>query len=128
MAGSTNPMQCRTDNGEVIVTYANGTSERLALHSPTNWWPIEQDFHLDNLAFARPGPVPPRLDLRTAQFRVMDPSDCKSRGKVIPGGAATVIDLPLDPSKELKSLTVRTLANDVVVGLMAATLRRDPKQ
>lgn len=128
MAGSTNPMQCRTDNGEVIVTYANGTSERLALHSPTNWWPIEQDFHLDNLAFARPGPVPPRLDLRTAQCRVMDPSDCKSRGKVIPGGAATVIDLPLDPSKELKSLTVRTLANDVVVGLMAATLRRDTKQ
>lgn len=128
MAGSTNPMQCRIDNGEVVVTYADGTSERIALHSPTNWWPIEQDFHIDNLAFARPGPVPPRLDLRTAVLRVMEPSDCKSKGRFIPGGAATVIDLPLNPSKDLKSLTVRTLANDVVVGLMAATLRRDSKQ
>jgi hypothetical protein len=35
-----------------------------------------------------------------------------------------VLDLPLDSTKELKTLTVRTLANDVVIGLMAATLVR----
>jgi hypothetical protein len=35
-----------------------------------------------------------------------------------------VLDLPLDPAKELRSLTVRTLANDVVIGLMALTLER----
>ena len=40
------------------------------------------------------------------------------------GGAATVLDLPLDPVKELKSLTVRTLANEVVIGLMSVTLAR----
>jgi hypothetical protein len=35
-----------------------------------------------------------------------------------------VLELALDPAKELKSLTVRALANDVVIGLMAATLVR----
>jgi len=109
------------------VTYADGTSERLVLSSPDNWWPIEQDFHTDTHAFARPGPVPPRLGLKPANFRVMAPSDCRSRGRKIDGGSATVLDLPLDPSKNLKSVTVRALANDVVIGLMAATLRRETK-
>jgi hypothetical protein len=42
----------------------------------------------------------------------------------VPGGAATVLNLPLDPAKELQSLTVRTLANEVVIGLMSLTLER----
>jgi hypothetical protein len=42
----------------------------------------------------------------------------------VPGGAATVLELPLNRDKELKSLTVRALANEVVIGLMAATLAR----
>lgn len=36
----------------------------------------------------------------------------------MPGGAATVLDLPLDETKELKSLTMRAIANEVVIGLM----------
>jgi hypothetical protein len=35
-----------------------------------------------------------------------------------------VLELPLNRDKELKSLTVRALANEVVIGLMAATLAR----
>jgi hypothetical protein len=35
-----------------------------------------------------------------------------------------VLDLPLDPAKTLKSLTLHTLANEVVIGLMAVTLQR----
>ena len=34
MAGSTNRMQSRLDNGEVVVTYADGSTARLALHNP----------------------------------------------------------------------------------------------
>jgi hypothetical protein len=48
----------------------------------------------------------------------------KGKGRKVPGGAATVLDLPLNTTKELKSLTVRTLANEVVIGLMAVTLER----
>ena len=40
----------------------------------------------------------------------------------IDGGAATVLDLPLDPTKTLQALTIETLTNDVVIGLLAATL------
>jgi hypothetical protein len=124
MAGSTNPMQSRLDNGEVIVTYRDGTIARLPLENPVTWWPIEQDYFIDDFQFSRPGPLPPRVDLRTGQVRLLDPEQFKGKGRKIPGGAATVLSLPLEPDKELRSLTVRTLANDVVVGLMSATLLR----
>ena len=65
-----------------------------------------------------------RVDLQTGTVRVLEMNSFKGRGGKIPGGAATVLDLPLDPAKELKSLTVRALANEVVIGLMSVTLQR----
>ena len=56
--------------------------------------------------------------------RLLDEKTFKGQGGKIPGGAATVLSLPLDPQRELQSLTVRALANEVVIGLMAATLAR----
>jgi hypothetical protein len=124
MAGSTNPMQSRFDNGEVVVTYADGSASRLGLRNPDNWWPIEQDYFIDDYQFRRPGPIPPRIDLLTGQIRLLDPVTFEGKGGVIPGGAATALELALDPQKPLRSLTVRTLGNEVVVGLMACTLER----
>jgi hypothetical protein len=124
LAGSTNWMQSRLDNGEVVVTYADGSAVRLALHNPTSWWPIDQDYFIDDYQFQRSGPVPPRVDLKTGRVRLRDEIEFKGQGRRIAGGAATVLDLPLDPEKELRSLTVRTLANEVVIGLMALTLAR----
>jgi len=125
MAGSTNQMQSRFDNGEVIVTYVDGSTERLALHNPTTWWPIDQDYFIDDFAFRRPEPIPPRVDLKTGMVRLLDLSEFKGKGGKVNGGAATVLDLPLREGRELQSLTVRTLANEVVIGLMAVTLKRD---
>lgn len=85
---------------------------------------VEHGEHIDEFAFSRPEPVPPRLDLKTGVMRVLTPGQCRSRGAKIPGGAATVLDLPLDARKELRSLTLRTLGNEVVIGLMAVTLER----
>jgi hypothetical protein len=124
MAGSTNSMQSRLDNGEVVVRYRDGTSERLPLHNPTSWWPIDQDYLIDDFAFKRPEPVPPRVDLKTGAVRTLDAREIRGKGGPVAGGAATVLDLPLDPQKSLESLTVRTLANEVLVGLMSATLAR----
>jgi len=104
VAGSTHPMHSQLDNGEILIVYADGGAERLPLHNPTNWWPIEGDYDLKNDGFCVPGPRPPRIDLGV--------------------GWATLVDLPLDPTRELKEITVRCLANDVVVGLMSATLLR----
>lgn len=124
MAGSTNAMQSRIDNGEVVVTYADGTTSRLALRNPETWWPIEQDYFIDDYQFRLDGPLPTRVNLKTGAVRVLDAATFKGAGREVPGGAATVLDLALDPAKELRSLTVRALANDVVIGLMAASLER----
>jgi len=45
-------------------------------------------------------------------------------GRSIKGGAGVLLDLPLNKNKELKSLELGTEANDVIIGLMAATLQR----
>jgi len=124
MAGSTNPMQTGIDNGEVIVSYADGSTARLPLRNPTTWWPIEQDYFIDDYAFRYDGALPPRVDLKTGKIRVLEVNSFKGRGGKVPGGAATVLDLPLDPKKDLQSLTVRALANEVVIGLMSVTLAR----
>jgi hypothetical protein len=104
VAGSTHPMHSQLDNGEIVVTYADGGTDRLPLHNPTTWWPIERDYELEIDGFCIPGPHPPRVDLGA--------------------GRATLLDLPLDVKRPLKSLTVRCLANEVVVGLMSVTVLR----
>jgi Domain of unknown function (DUF4450) len=124
MAGSSNPMQSQFINGVVIVTYSDGSTDSLPLENPRNWWPIERDYFIDDFAFRRTEPIPPRVDLKTGTVRLLDVNAFKGQGREISGGSATVLDLPLNPDKQLKSLTVRTLANEVVVGLMSATLAR----
>lgn len=124
MAGSTNSMQSRFDNGQVMVTYKDGSSERLALENPATWWPINQNYFIDDYAFRRPEPVPPRVYLKNGQVHTFSLPDFKGKGGSVSGGAATVLDIPLDSQKELQSLTVRTLANEVIIGLMSATLVR----
>lgn len=125
VAGSTNPMQSRFDNGEVVVTYADGSTARLRLHNPTTWWPIDQDYFIDDYAFRRPGPIPPRVDLKTGKVRILDPDTFRGKGGKVEGGAATVLELALDPNKDLRALTIRALANEVVIGLMAVTLQTE---
>ena len=124
MAGSTWALQRRIDNGEIVVTYTDGTIARLALKNPTTWWPIDQDYFVDDFAFRREGGFPVRVDLKTGDIRLLDLAACQSSQRTVAGGAATVLDFRLDPAKDLKSLTVRALANEVVIGLMSATLQR----
>jgi Domain of unknown function (DUF4450) len=124
MAGSTNFMQSRLDNGEIIVNYTDGSKARLALRNPETWWPIDQDYFTDDYQFRDDAPLPTRVDLKTGRVRVLDAATFKGKGRKVEGGAATVLGLPLDPAKTLQSLTVRALANDVVIGLMGVTLSR----
>jgi hypothetical protein len=128
MAGSTNPMQSQIVNGEVLVTYADGSTETLLLRNPENWAPIEQDYFQDDFAFTTGAPKPFRLHLKTGLL-TRDFKDYTSiKGfstRAIDGGAATVLDMPLNPKKKLRSLTLKALANDVVIGLMSVTLVRE---
>jgi hypothetical protein len=123
MAGSTNHMQSRLDNGEIVVAYADGSSTRFPLRNPSTWWPIDQDYLTDAYQFQLRAMRPTRVDLKSGQVR-MAASEATAHGGVINGGAATVLDFPLETNRPLRSLTVRALANDVVIGLMAVTLAR----
>lgn len=114
----------RFENGEVVVTYVDGSQTTLQLENPTNWWPIEQDYFIDDFQFRRPEPAPIRVNLKTGSIRVIYIAKFKGRGGAVPGGAATVLQLPLRSGKELKSMKVRAIANEVVIGLMSATLLR----
>lgn len=128
MTGTAIPMQTRMDNGEVIIAYCDGGSERLELRNPATWWPIEQDYFFDDFAFCSPSPWPPRVELLSGESRVGPrdtyPAHSGYSARYIPGGAATVMDLPIDPTREVQSLTLRATANEVVIGLMSVTLVR----
>ncbi len=127
MAGSTNHQQSQFTNATVVVTYTDGSSDELPLINPQNWWPIEQDYLEDGYAFTTGGAKPYRLLLKTGEFVLAAKLD-KYTGikgftnRAIDGGAATVVQMPLDETKELKSLELKTTANEVVAGLMSVTL------
>ncbi|WP_257669681.1 DUF4450 domain-containing protein [Parapedobacter tibetensis] len=127
MAGSTNPMQSQLDNAVISIRYNDGSIDRLALRNPENWWPIEQDFYNDGYAFDTGAPHPYRVHLKTGKITREATQYTEIKGftqRAIDGGAATVLDLPLNPDKELQSLELQALANDVVIGLMGASLQR----
>ncbi len=128
MAGSTNPMQSRITNGEVIVTYTDDSKDTLQLRNPENWWPIEQDYMIDGYAFTTGARFPLRLYLKDGTFGYGLKKYTSISGftnMAIDGGAATVLQMPLNKLKSLKSLKIKAIANDVVIGLMSVTLQRN---
>lgn len=127
MAGSTNHMQCHMANGVVRFHYADGTSEDVELINPENWCPIEQDFFVDDIAFRLDAPRPYRLHLKSGLVSNDLERDLNIKGvygRPIDGGAGILLDVELNPEKKLKKLTLETLSNDVVIGLMGVTLQR----
>lgn len=128
MAGSTNHMQSHIANGKVIATYEDGTTDELILENPYNWCPIEQDYYIDNKAFSIGNtPRPYRVQLSSGIVSRNLGSELKIKGvygREIKGGAAEILDLKLNPEKALQSITLCTLSNDVVIGLMSLTLQK----
>jgi hypothetical protein len=122
MAGSTNPMQSRMTNGAVIISYTDETADTLLLINPQSWWPIEQDYYDDGYAFTIDAARPVRIHLKTGAI-LSDLGDTikKYNGKQVDGGAATLLDMPLQKNKQLKELKLQAWANDVVIGLMSVT-------
>lgn len=135
MAGTTQNMQSRIENGVITVNYKDGSTSELILENPINWAPIEQDYYVDEYAFWTAGKTPYRVLFKTGdisrnvrvEFAASEQNDMKNTkmsltDRIIPDGAGTLLKMPLDKSKELESLTLTTLSNDVVIGLMAVTL------
>jgi hypothetical protein len=124
LAGTTLPQCSRMTHATVSVAYTDGTSAKLPLRNPETWWPIEQDYLLDDYLFVNEAPLPPRVDLSTGQTRVLDPIAFHGKGRTVRGGAATILHLPLNPTKNLASLQIQSDLYGIVVALLAATLVR----
>jgi len=130
VAGSTNPMQSQFINAKIKVNYTDGTLDTLDLINPINWWPIEQDYLDDNHAFELPDErIPYRISLKSGELykggtwnRYTDIKGYSNRG--VDGGAATLLDLPLNKKKKLQSAELIAVANDAVIGLIGLTLMR----
>ena len=124
MTGNTFPQASRMEHGRVSVAYTDGGKAQLSLNNPETWWPIEQDYLLDDYLFIDQAPLPPRVDLATGKTRLLDLATFKGHGREVPGGAASILYLPLDPRKDLASLKVEARLYGIVVALLAVTLAR----
>jgi hypothetical protein len=128
MAGTTNHMQSHIENGSIEFHYQDGTVDTLTLINPDNWCPIEQDYFEDGMAFQLSHPRPYRLHFKTGLISNNLTKDLNIQGvdgRLIEGGAGILLDEPLNPDKELNYMKLRTLSNDVIIGLMAITLQRE---
>ena len=112
VCGSTNPMHLRIANAEVRFTYADGKVEKLDLVPPVNFWCLGSwgnlDYSYETDAFALPPQPPPMVQLG---------KECR----------AMVLSWKLRPGAGLKDITLETLSQEVVIGLMGVSLMNPNK-
>ncbi len=128
VAGTTYFMQSHLLNGTIRIQYKDGHTETLELILPENLLPINQDVFIDGWAFDSKEPRPWRVRLKTGDVSKFHAGDLGVRMSNNPlyveGGMATMLDIPLNPAKELASLSLETVANEIIIGLMGITLTR----
>jgi hypothetical protein len=107
VCGTTNPMEVRISNAQLRMTYADGVVEKLDLVPPFNFWTLcplsGNDYDYKRDAFSLPK-VPPT----TVQLGM----NCR----------AILLPWKLRPGVALKDVTLECLSNEVVIGLMGATV------
>ena len=100
-------MQTRIANAEIRFHYADGQEEKLELVPPWNFWTLcpwgGEDYNYDLDAFCLPKQPPPSVQLGR---------NCR----------ALVMSWKLRAGVELKEVTLETLSQDVVIGLMGVSL------
>lgn len=127
MTGTTGPMQYGVENGLVTVVYEDGTTDELVLKNPTTWCPIQEDYFTDGMAFSIDATRPYRVSFKTGiisrdMASAMGIPEKEVSRREIKGGAGVILGVPLDKTKELKSIQWKSVANEVIVGMMGITL------
>ncbi len=107
LCGTTNPMEVRIANAELRMTYADGVVEKLPITPPFNFWTLcpfaGNDYDYKRDGFALPKVPPTTVDL----------------GKNCRG---IVLGWHLRPGVALKSVTLESLSEEVVIGVMGITV------
>jgi len=106
VAGNTPPQQNRIAAGEIVFRYASGVEEKLEIVPPMNFWPLcgfgRVDYNYARDGFALP-PQPP------AQIQLGENCRAMSYGWKL-------------RDEKLESVTLRTLSQECILGLMAISL------
>lgn len=126
---TTFPQATWSRHATVAVRYRDGKEDVTELRSPRNWWPVEQDYMLDDYLFRLSeepdAELPWRVDLRTGRARKLSAAGLRGKAqRGIPGGAAYVLEIPLDNARELAEVTMHCELYGVVMGVAGMTLGR----
>ncbi len=117
VSGSTNVMQCQIANAVIRLNYTDGKTDSLELIPPMNYWNVStitanatapgqesrNDYTAEVDRFCLPEVLPQTVNLG---------ENCR----------AMLLNLKLRKGKELKSVALETLSQEVVVGLLGITI------
>ena len=117
ICGSTNVMQCQISNAVIYLNYADGKKDSLELIPPVNYWNLST---IDSHATA-PGQGS-RTDYTSEVDRLCMPAKFPETVRLGENCRAMLLNLKLRKDVELKSVTLETLSQEVVVGLMGITI------
>ena len=107
LCGTTNPMEVRIANAKLRMKYADGVVEKLALVPPFNFWTLCPFGGVD-YEYGRDGFSLPKVPPTTVQLG----KNCR----------AVALGWNLRPGVALESVTLETLSDEVVIGLMGVTV------
>jgi hypothetical protein len=117
VCGSTNVMQCQIANAVIRLNYIDGQTDSLELIPPVNYWNIST---IDSHATA-PGQGS-RIDYTSETDKFCLPSKLPETVRLGENCRAMLLNLRIRKGIELKSITLETLSQEVVVGLMGITI------
>ena len=117
VSGSTNVMQCQIANAVIRLNYADGKTDSLELVPPVNYW------NLSIISSDASGPGQGSRSDYTAEIdKFCLPAKLPERVQLGQNCRAMLLNLKLRKGIVLKSITLETLSQEVVVGLMGITL------
>jgi hypothetical protein len=120
VSGSTNVMQCQIANAVIRLNYADGQTDSLELVPPVNYWNL-----CAIASYAKESDKPPRFDYTSEIDKFCLPAILPERVQLGENCRAMLLNLKLRKDVVLKSMTLETLSQEVVVGLMGITLMKD---
>ena len=120
-SGSTNVMQCDIANAVIRLNYADGQCDSLELIPPVNYWNLST---IDSHATA-PGQGS-RNDYTAEADRFCMPEKLPETLQLGENCRAMLLNLKMHEDVELQSISLETLSQEVVVGLIGVTIMKGP--